>query len=400
MKEVIPEEVAWRGERAAAPRDLSELPEALLEAGQGRHCAGTTRRILEPIVVDEFHTGAHRQPFHPDQMAYGKGYAANNVARGRYPGILCRAMEASCSSRVQVYAELNLALSIELTFAEGFFFNFIDPVVDKSAADCSERRRTENDTTDVGHHTVGRRQLVKPTPMSDYVCSEVNPASASDNVCQEFCMCPQKLDEEDRKPKSKAPTCRDNFSETLQDPLDSVKLLWRVDGVLQQAQKSAMSAEEILQRLVAVCSQNKAVPVQLASGTSTDDALREVGKEGGTCNWTLIDADGLGLHGAGHGDISEMTTFLTDNKVLFGVLRLSINFNSKHLKKAATTHVFSTFGSNNTCSRSKTVCHVFIHWVGPDVSAVRRGLFNAKCLKVIAMAKKHCTLALQRRASR
>mmetsp|Transcript_108568 Transcript_108568/g.215561 ORF Transcript_108568/g.215561 Transcript_108568/m.215561 type:complete len:85 (+) Transcript_108568:1107-1361(+) len=41
----------------------------------------------------------------------------------------------------------------------------------------------------------------------------------------------------------------------------------------------------------------------------------------------------------------------------------------------------------------------FIHWVGPDVSAVRRGLFNAKCLKVIAMAKKHYTLALQRRAS-
>jgi len=135
----------------------------------------------------------------------------------------------------------------------------------------------------------------------------------------------------------------------------------------------------------------------VACGASSDDILREVGKEGGACNWTLIDADGLGVHGAGRGGIEEMTSQLADDKVLFGVLRLSFDVKSQHLRKAAKG--FSTFGASNACSRSKSICHVFVHWVGPAVSAVRRGLFNAKCRKAMAMVEKHCTLAVQRRAS-
>jgi len=135
----------------------------------------------------------------------------------------------------------------------------------------------------------------------------------------------------------------------------------------------------------------------LASGASSDDALCEVGKEGGAYNWTLIDADCLGLHGAGHGGIEEMTSRFADDKVLFGVLRLSFKINSQHLRKPA--QGFSTFRASNACSRPIVVCHVFVHWVGPAVSAVRRGLFNATCTKAVAMAEKHCTLAVQRRAS-
>jgi len=84
MHECIPEEVAWRGERTAAPSAAPERPVAGAMTGQGRHCAGTTRRILEPAVVDEVRTGTHRQLFHPDQLVPGKGDAANNIARGHY----------------------------------------------------------------------------------------------------------------------------------------------------------------------------------------------------------------------------------------------------------------------------------------------------------------------------
>jgi len=297
-------------------------------------------------------------------------------------------MEASCSSRAQVVAELEWALSTKAELALFDCFEPEDrPVVDRPMAGCIERTRSETAITDVGRHTPRRRRLVKPTPMSDYVCSEVSVSVP-----------PQEPDEEERELESEAEDCCE--SEPLpQVPLllHSMTLLRRVESVLQQAQKAALSAEALHQCLVAVCNKEKAFPAVLAHGASSDDALHEVGKDDGACNWTLINADGFGMHGAGRGGIREMTSCLDDDKVLFGVLRLSFNVNSQHSRKASPG--FSTFGTTDACSRSKSVCHVFIHWVGPAVSAVRRGLLNAKCVKAVAMAKKHCTLTVQRRAS-
>jgi len=229
---------------------------------------------------------------------------------------------------------------------------------------------------------------VKPAPMPDHASLEVEPEHTPDSV------------------SFKAGACSNNANKHFLDnrvdhqqqvPAYNMTLLRRVQGVLHQAQKTSMTAEALHQRLVAVCSQDKSVPEVLALGASSDDALCEVGKESGVCNWMLIDADGFGLHGAGHGGIEEMTSHLADDKVMFGVLRLSFSVSSQQLKKAA--QGFSAFLASDGSNRSKYIAYVFLHWVGPAVSAVRRGLFNAKRQKAVAMAKKHCSLAVQWRAN-
>mmetsp|Transcript_34480 Transcript_34480/g.68056 ORF Transcript_34480/g.68056 Transcript_34480/m.68056 type:complete len:311 (+) Transcript_34480:74-1006(+) len=273
-------------------------------------------------------------------------------------------MEASCSSRIHVEAEL------ELAFSERPVSALSDDAlpVDRPVAGYREKRKIENATTDAGRNIPGRRQLVKPTPMTDYVCPQAKPASMPDFG----------------RPEAR-------------HLLNNMTLLQRVEGVLQQAHDTSMTAEVLHQRLVAVVNQEKAIPTVVPFGASSDDALREVGKDGGACNWTLIDADGFKLHGAGRGGIEEMTSHLAHDKVLFGVLRLSFSVSNQHLKKVA--QGFSVFGASDGSNRSKYVAHVFLHWVGPAVSAVRRGLFNAKCPKAVAMAEKHCSLAVQRRAN-
>jgi len=322
-----------------------------------------------------------------------------------FHSFLKMAMEASCSSRVQAEAEMEWAFSTRSELAVDDYFGFDGRPVNRPVVGGIDRRKNENATTDACRDTLQRHRLVNPTHMPDYVCSELALTPTSDNVCHECCVLPQKPDEKDRTLKLKAAEdCSEKSNEDSQVLLHSTAVVRQVESVLRQAQKASMTAEGVHQqlqglhqRLVAVCNREKIVPAILSCGASSDDALHEVGKEGGACNWMLIDADGFGLHGAGRGGIEEMSSRFFDDKVLFGVLRLSFKVNGQHLRKPA--QGFSTFRASNACSRPKAVCHVFVHWVGPAVSAVRRGLFNAKCTKAVAMAERHCTLAVQRRAS-
>jgi hypothetical protein len=104
-------------------------------------------------------------------------------------------------------------------------------------------------------------------------------------------------------------------------------------------------------------------------------ALRAVGAEAGPCNWLLLEPRSLHLHSCGHGGLEDLKEHLPEDQVLFGALRL-------------------TFGS---IGRGITK-HIFVHWVGPRVSAVQRGLLNARLAGAGTLVGKSCAVAFRRQA--
>jgi hypothetical protein len=107
---------------------------------------------------------------------------------------------------------------------------------------------------------------------------------------------------------------------------------------------------------------------------SATEALLAVGSENGCCNWLLLEPKALNLHGAGVGGLEEMQTHLAEDKVLFGILRLSFG---------------GAFGLTK---------HVFVHWIGPRVGIVQRGLLNAKLASASALVNIHCSITFRREA--
>lgn len=92
-------------------------------------------------------------------------------------------------------------------------------------------------------------------------------------------------------------------------------------------------------------------------------ALEAVKQPLGPFNWALFKAsDSLELHNAGSMSVNEMTKWMADDQVLFGLLRMG-------------------FGAGKF-RRIKWIC---LHWAGEKVSPVKRGRANA--LKKEIMAK-------------
>jgi len=95
----------------------------------------------------------------------------------------------------------------------------------------------------------------------------------------------------------------------------------------------------------------------LDSFKSGRDALRSVA-DGGVWNWVLVgpDAEDLPLVGGGSGSVDEMRDCAKEHEdiVMFGLLRL-------------------VFG----VGRLKRTKYAFVHLIGPQVSAVKRGRINA-----------------------
>lgn len=102
--------------------------------------------------------------------------------------------------------------------------------------------------------------------------------------------------------------------------------------------------------------------------------LEEVANPTGTCNWVLLVPDKLELLGAGCGGIAEMKQWLPPNKVLFGALRFTFprQFDAPPIVK-----------------------HAFLHWIGPEVSAVRRGQWNSKLADALSLLRKSCDFAFR-----
>lgn len=101
---------------------------------------------------------------------------------------------------------------------------------------------------------------------------------------------------------------------------------------------------------------------------TADDALAELARPTGKYNWAILEPTKFALHNAGMGSMEEMKEWFDADKVMFGVLRLS-------------------FGKEPPVTK-----HTFIHWIGPSVSAVKRGQWNSKFEAAQTEFKKHLTI--------
>ncbi|CAE8593948.1 unnamed protein product [Polarella glacialis] len=118
---------------------------------------------------------------------------------------------------------------------------------------------------------------------------------------------------------------------------------------------------------------------------TVEEALRCVSTDQGTFNWLLLEPTKLALHKAGKGGLDEMKEHLSDHQVLFGLLRLSFGSGSRS----------ATGGGRAVPGISK---HVFVHWVGPRVSVVKRGVWNTGAGKASALIGKSCSVTFRREA--
>lgn len=112
-------------------------------------------------------------------------------------------------------------------------------------------------------------------------------------------------------------------------------------------------------------------PVEPVVATAAE-ALTAVGADRGSCNWVLLEARTLQLHSSGFGGLEDLKAHLAENQVLFGALRLS-------------------FGSGITK-------HIFVHWQGPRVSVVQRGLLNAHLARAAETVGQYCSVVFRREA--
>jgi len=104
------------------------------------------------------------------------------------------------------------------------------------------------------------------------------------------------------------------------------------------------------------------------------NALTAVSGKGGRYNWILLQSPNLELFDAGCGGLPEMTRWLHDDKVLFGIIRF-------------------TFAQ--TVSRvPATVKHIFVRSIGAQVSPVIRGQLTAKWADAELILKSECSASL------
>jgi len=91
-------------------------------------------------------------------------------------------------------------------------------------------------------------------------------------------------------------------------------------------------------------------------GVSKEDGLEALGTMSGKFNWMILEPKNLEVHDVGFGGIEELKESLDADNILFGLMRF-------------------------TFPREKAppiVKYLFIHWIGPEVSAVKRAQLNAK----------------------
>ncbi|CAK9035086.1 unnamed protein product [Durusdinium trenchii] len=118
---------------------------------------------------------------------------------------------------------------------------------------------------------------------------------------------------------------------------------------------------------------------------SVDRALAAVGDATGPYNWVLLEPEKFELHNAGYGGLLEMKVWLAEDLVLFGVIRFTFGRETASSVEGMT-------------ASPKVVKYIFVHWVGPNVSAVRRGKWNAKQQQADAQVRAICSITFRREA--
>lgn len=113
------------------------------------------------------------------------------------------------------------------------------------------------------------------------------------------------------------------------------------------------------------------------SDLSVEQALSAVGNETSGLNWLLLEPTKLHLHNAGSGGLDELKEYLPADRVMFGVLR---------------------FLFPRTHGAPPIVKYLFIHWIGPQVSVVRRGQWNSKLEDASSKMRSTCDFAFRKTA--
>eukprot|EP00927_Polykrikos_kofoidii_P021344 TRINITY_DN20223_c0_g1_i2.p1 TRINITY_DN20223_c0_g1~~TRINITY_DN20223_c0_g1_i2.p1 ORF type:complete len:1278 (-),score=243.26 TRINITY_DN20223_c0_g1_i2:208-3717(-) len=165
---------------------------------------------------------------------------------------------------------------------------------------------------------------------------------------------------------------------------------------------------------------------------SSANALHCLNSERGDCNWVLLEPNRFAVHDAGRNGLEEIVDALDDDLVLFGVLRLSFaacndrrNSRAKlspppsPLRRAASTGRLASsdqeenppsaaaalvaipvVGPNSATGTSLFTKHVLVHWVGPTVGVVKRGLWNSRLQKAAEHISAHCAVSCRIEAHR
>jgi len=146
-----------------------------------------------------------------------------------------------------------------------------------------------------------------------------------------------------------------------------------------------MEEEASRKRLeAAAAARTSSQEVAIAATLTAEEALSAVGADHGKCNWVLLEARSLKLHSAGHGGLDELKANLVDDRVLFGSVRFMFGCSKRS-------------GSSSKAATGITK-HIFVHWVGPRVGAVQRGVQNARLAGALAKVGRCCAVAFRREA--
>jgi len=166
------------------------------------------------------------------------------------------------------------------------------------------------------------------------------------------------------------------------------------DHSLQALQREYESAVQRTRQARAPEFVPPASPAPVREDVGAAQALRAVGAEVGPFNWVLLEPTKLELHACGAGGLEEMKKHLAEDKVLFGVLRLSFGGGAK--RAALTPSTLTPTGA----SGGRLAKHVMVHWMGPGVGAVKRGRWNARAQEAATEIGRHCAVAFRREARR
>lgn len=124
-------------------------------------------------------------------------------------------------------------------------------------------------------------------------------------------------------------------------------------------------------------SQARSAPKGAGFDLTVKDALRMLGTDLQSLNWVLLEPTKLALQSAGCGGLAELKDALPADKVMFGALRFS-------------------FPRGDYAP--PIVKHMFLHWIGPRVSAVRRGQWNSKLEEAVSTMRTACDFAFRKTA--
>jgi hypothetical protein len=257
------------------------------------------------------------------------------------------------------------------------------PVMQRGWSNAKSQEMLTNVLGDV-HATI---EVTRSAQLSlDYLCQRLLPLLAADHLDYS----PQELRREYERMIAQTKEAAEKSRRVEEEAA-------RESRRCRQAELAAEERECQRQLSLQMASEAAEAARQAAAAEQTDDravtadeALRAVAADRGEFNWVLLEPATFALHGVGCGGLEEILENCAEDMVLFGALRLSFGSTrsspvSRELMQAVAPRVTK---------------YVFVHWVGPKISLVKRGKWNAKLKDAVSYVSARCAVTLRREAHR